>query len=440
RGTEPVYSSGKSFRVSAWSLPPNPGVGFGEFQNNPNYATEENYRTMAECGFNTCMPITDWNDTFTLNTLTQAQATGMKVLVQDSAANGITAIIRKGGTYEEAKARFAENTEALKARYDEFKKFTSFAGVNAYDEPATTLYEAIRAGQDWFRENYPEYEYYVNLLPNYATPKQLFDTDADKNWNYEIHVSKFAEEVKPAMLSYDHYCLVETFDGGKEILDDFYYNLYVFAEQGKKHGLPVYIYLQTMAYDDRVPLESYADFAWQTYTSLAFGVQGIQCFCYWTMLSTGSRIRQAIVDRDGSKTQNWDYVSTVLSEIKSFEDVYFAFEWDGFKLYEKEEGGNVMFDFIRNNQLSELKGVKDAETNEDIIAGQFLDAEGYPAYMIANASSPFEQKTATVTLTFDSSVTKATVYRRGEKRTVDVKNNRLTLELASGEGDFVIPY
>ncbi|MDE5896858.1 MAG: hypothetical protein K2H43_03480, partial [Clostridia bacterium] len=332
--------------------------------------------------------------------------------------------------------------EELKARYDEFKQYTSFAGVIAYDEPDTTLYPAIAAGQDWFLKNYPEYEYYVNLLPNYATPKQLFGADENKGYSYADHVRMFVEEVNPQLISYDHYALVRDGFGVKYLLDDFYYNLYLFAEQAKAKDIPFYIYLQTMGFFENVPLETYADFAWQAYTSMAFGVKGIQCFCYWTLLEPEelNNVREGIVDREGNKLASYDIVQNVFNEIKSFEDVYMSFDWDGFKLYEGGLVENDMFTYIRGNQLAELKGVTDVATDQDIIVGQFFDRDGYPAFMVSNATSPFDLQETNVTITFDSSVNYAIVCSGGEKKTVKLDGHKLTLELASGEGSFVVPY
>lgn len=435
----PVYTSEETFRTAAWGLPPNAGVGSGKYKDNPNYATAENYKTMADCGFVYAMPTQDFNDDNVFNTLEVAQAAGMKVLVRDLHPQGVQYSIQLGGTYEEARARFNARTDALKARYDKFKEYESFAGVLAYDEPDTTLYPAIAAGQDWFLKHYPEYEYYVNLLPNYASANQLFGADANKGYTYADHVSMFVEEVNPTFISYDHYPIVQDVYGQKALLDDFYYNLYVFANESKKNDIPFYIYLQTMGFHSNAPLESYAEFAWQSYTSMAFGVRGIQCFCYWTLMEETNNVTSGCVDRDGTILPTYGWVQTVFNEIKSFEEVYMSFDWDGFKLYEASSVENDMFSMIGNNQLEELKGVKSLSADQDLIVGQFLDDEGYPAFMVSNASSPFLLESANVTMEFDSSVTTAIVYAKGEKRTVKLDNHKLTLELGSGEGYFVLP-
>ena len=49
------------------------------------------------------------------------------------------------------------------------------------------------------RERDPAHVAFINLLPNYATPQQLGTP------TYDAHVRRFIEQVKPPLVSYDHY-------------------------------------------------------------------------------------------------------------------------------------------------------------------------------------------------------------------------------------------
>ena len=174
---------------------------------------------------------------------------------------------------------------------------------------------------------------------------------------------------------------------------------------------------------------------------MAFGVTGIQCFCYWTLLEEEelNNVRDGMVDRDGTKLPAYDIVKSVFDEIKSFEEVFLSFKWDTFKLYEASLVSNSMFGYIRNNQAEKLLGVQDVETDQDLVVGQFLDKDGFPGFMVVNQSSPFDLEEASVTMTFDSDVTAALVYAKGEEKLVRLDDHKLTLDLGSGEGNFVIP-
>ncbi|MDE5896687.1 MAG: hypothetical protein K2H43_02595, partial [Clostridia bacterium] len=97
----PVYAATETFRTAAWSLPPNADTGAPDtvLEHNPNYATTENWQTMADCGFRYAMPTSDYNDDHIRNTLEKAQAVGMKVLVRDYNSRGVQYTIGLGGTY-----------------------------------------------------------------------------------------------------------------------------------------------------------------------------------------------------------------------------------------------------------------------------------------------------------------------------------------------------
>ena len=89
----------------------------------------------------------------------------MKVLVRDYSSFGIQQTIALGGTYAEARENFAKKSESMKARYDKFKEYESFAGVLAYDEPDSTLFPAIAAAQDWFLKYYPSTNFTSTCFP-----------------------------------------------------------------------------------------------------------------------------------------------------------------------------------------------------------------------------------------------------------------------------------
>ena len=58
--------------------------------------------------------------------------------------------------------------------------------------------------------------------------------------------------------------------------------------------------------------------------------------------------------------------------------------------------------------------------------------------MITNFTEPTDEISNTVTVQFDSGITKARVYRKGEPSDHSLKEGTLTLDLEPGEGVFVI--
>lgn len=439
----PVYTTSETFRVGNWGVPPHENTGYMEYANNPNYCTVEEWTKMRDCGFNLAIPTEGVSVKEICRDLEMADAVGMKVLVRDQTSAGFETIIKfakeKGYTYDETREELEKRSEEIKAHIDEYKKYKSFQGVNAFDEPSMDYYEAIAACQDWFLKYYPEYEFYSNLLPVYATPKQLFGASDGKGYAYPDYVGEFVKTVNPESLSYDHYPILQDWDESAYIKEDFLYNLNVFAKQAKKKNTPVYIYLQTMGFFSNLPITTYEEFAWQCYTSLSFGVRGIMCFQYWTQLQAQqyNNVRDGIVDRDGTITPLYYKVQEVFDEIEAMQDVYLHYRWDGVRTYEGGRVINDMFTLV-SDQLEKLEEIEAVECDEDIIVGQFKDDAGY-AYMVTNASVPFEPKNANVKLTFGKEYDYAMVVKKGTRSLVELEDHVLSMTLGSGEGYFVVP-
>ena len=439
--TIPEFTSNKHFVFGNWGTPPQENTGYMEYANNPNYCTVEEWTKFKDCGFTVAVPGGGSTIESITRDLDMASKVGMKVLVRDRTSYSIESIINKAYTkgydYKQTRAELSEREESLKAQIDIFKEYDSFIGITAIDEPSTEYYEIIAACQDWFYLNYPDYLFYVNLLPVYATPTQLYGKTGPGN-SYTDYVSLFAKTVNPYCLSYDHYSFLSDYDGSPYIKEDFLYNLNEFAIQAKKAKVPVYLYIQTMGFFSNLPITTYEEFAWQVYTSLAFGAQGIFCFQYWTQLQAEyhNNVRHGIVERDGTINEIYYEVQKVFNNLKDIENIYLSYTWDGVKTF---EGGRIINDSFQlvSNQLEELETIKDVKTDSDIIIGQFVKDDTY-AFMVTNATMPFEPVNANVELTFDG-YDYCYVVEQNTKTLVKLTNHVLTYEVKSGEGIFVIP-
>ena len=120
------------------------------------------------------------------------------------------------------------------------------------------------------------------------------------------------------------------------------------------------------------------------------------------------------------------------------QDVYLHYRWDGVKTYEGGRVINDMFTLV-SDQLEKLEKIESVECDEDVVVGQFTDEEGSYAYMVTNASVPFDPKTANVKLTFDKEYDYAMVVKKGTRSLVELDNHVLSMAIGSGEGYFVVP-
>ena len=500
------YEPPHEFRWVAYSTPPNANVGSQgtAYEGNPDYNTVEHWQTLADCGFNYATPIHyDITEEEKEKTLANAEAVGVKILfpsTDKTNPDSLGYISDQGGTYQEAYNRILANEGKIKARYAKFMKYESFAGIFGCDEPDATKFEAIAAAQDWFEDNYPEYEFYVNLLPEYATNEQLFGklNGQEGYESYADHVARFCEIVNPYIMSYDHYCLKEA--GG--YFNGFFQNLAIVAnntkllEEAYNWEVPFYIYLQSMGFEFKSQMKTYEHWSWQVYNSLAFGVTGVQTFNYWPHMADkgngNATITDALVNRQGEKTDAYDYVKKTIDDIRAMETVYLSYDWEHTSAWTKEgasrsgllsalNGWEGYVDVNDNNKngntterLNWYTDISKITTDQEILVGEFSnrEKEANKAYFVSNASdiqTPAlmgasmyasgerakdiaKTYAANISLTFGNNVESVKLYKPSSTKpgstkvdadaVIEVKtpvNGTVSFTIPLGEGFFVVP-
>ncbi len=438
----PVYPEPeRDFRFVAYMGPPPANSGAGEFANNPDYMTLENYQVMADCGFNYTTGMYENTKELYLKGIELAEQVGMKYYVRDySFAEGcIESIIAAANDRQEAETMLAAQSEAIKARFEEYSSHEGFAGVLAVDEPSVRRYDAIAVMNEWYEKNFPETEFQVNLLPTYSSLNQLFGM-ADTDQSYaEDYVGYFNDYVDTAVLSYDHYALSKSGTVNR-VSSTYLQNLEIFANEAKESGKPFYVFLQTLGHWDYRTMEYYRDIAWQVYTAMAYGASGAQTFTYWTNLSNGEseKITNALVDRDGTKMPAWYAMQEVISEVRAMEQVYMNFDWQGvLPVVADEYAGNAMIELLYD-PLPSHERISAVSSTADAVIGAFKDGEGRDGFMLSNITDPADETTAEVTITFNGAK-KAVVYKKGRVLIYPLEDGTATFTLGSGEGQFVIP-
>jgi hypothetical protein len=245
----------------------------------PPEETPSRYAELADCGFTVT-----WRGDPDLS----AQF-GMKCLVADARVDA-------------ALANWNDHTASdLDAAVDAWKDHPAFYGFYLRDEPNASDFPALARVNRRILERAPESVPYINLFPTYANSEQL-GTET-----YEEHVQRFMSEVRPRVLSYDHYALRR--DGERP---DYFRNMEVIRDAGLQHNTPFwFILLTTPHYGYRNPSE--ADIRWQVYTALAYGAKGIMYFTYMT--PRYEDFQNGILDRDGNRTEHYEVVRQVNGEI-----------------------------------------------------------------------------------------------------------------------------
>jgi len=147
-------------------------------------------------------------------------------------------------------------------------------GYYIIDEPNASQFEELGKTVAYLRRETPGKLAYINLLPTYATNKQL-GTSGDKITAYKAYLRQYIETVKPDLLSYDHYHFSEGKDG-----DDYFLNLSLIRQAALEANIPFMGIVQACKFSPNVRTPNANELRWLNYTQLAYGSQGISYFVY----------------------------------------------------------------------------------------------------------------------------------------------------------------
>ncbi len=97
------------------------------------------------------------------------------------------------------KADAEECDRLVRECVEDYASYPACVGFDIVDEPSCADFAGLSRVMDACRRYVPDYETVINLFPNYATPELLGCA------TYEEHTRRYMDEVRPSMLSYDHY-------------------------------------------------------------------------------------------------------------------------------------------------------------------------------------------------------------------------------------------
>jgi hypothetical protein len=154
------------------------------------------------------------------------------------------------------------------------------------------------------RERDPAHLAYINLFPTYASNEQL-GNPGDVVTAYQAHLRQFMDQVKPALISYDHYQFALHGDNPQYFL-----NLALIRRAALDAGLPFLNIVQACTWAPavmRVPGTN--EMPYLVYTTLAYGAQGISYYIYTCANHVGG-----IAYADGTPTPLYHALKTLNRE------------------------------------------------------------------------------------------------------------------------------
>ena len=229
--------------------------------------------------------------------------------------------------------------------------------------------EELRARIDEIRKHRPGKLGYINLFPDYASPKQLGTA------NYEEHVRRFIEEVDPDVLSMDHYPFMRP---DKDTREGYCENLEVMRKYALAQGIPFWNFFNTMPFGNHFdPTE--AQLRWQVFASLAHGAKGVMYFCYYTPLSGEFPKGGAIIGRDDRPTRHYEQAKRINTAIRQLGPVLMQLTSTSVRRLRRGEDRQ---DLLQGTPLRHLD-------DGDFILGCFQHKDGRKAVMVVNDDPGF---------------------------------------------------
>ena len=162
--------------------------------------------------------------------------------------------------------------DALIAR---LRKHPALYAYHLIDEPDASQFPALGRLVAYLRQRDPAHLAYINLFPTYASNEQL-GTKGDVVTAYTEHLRRYVEQVKPALISYDHYQFRLNSD-----TNQYFLNLAMIRRAAMDAGVPFLNIVQACTWAPttmRVPNAN--ELRYLVYSTLAYGAEGISYYVY----------------------------------------------------------------------------------------------------------------------------------------------------------------
>jgi len=384
----------------------------------------EQYQMMKDMGINvaTC-PIGYNTLDHNIRMLEAADEVGIKQLIWDTDLN-----------YVLCNELITDDEAVMEARrlVSEYSEYESFYGNMITDEPNSSEFENLALAYKRYRMIFEDKMFYINMFPIYATSTQTGES------KYETYIEKYFDVIGLDYISYDNYPLVRGQGTSTKLIENFLYNAYVCKKINP--DADVWSFLLSMGYGTRKDPDCEEDFRIQSNCALAMGCNALQWFCYYSPLYGGTEnFVPAVITLDGKKTDKYDYLKTVLDEIKSFQNVYTSFEWIDVMTSigsENAKGENNAFNYFE--PLKEHDRIVSYTSSIDSFMGVFKDKENRDGFMVVNYDLPSSKATNEIEIEFRNA-NKVICYINGTLTEVQLIDSKIKLQLHASDAAFIIP-
>lgn len=375
------------------------------------YATEEDFKMIAECGIKIIiLDYTRSDKTRSDQCLAWCEKYGIKAYIHDYELNALPYF-----------------TKDLVLEYtSDYINNPSFAGNNLYDEPSNSQFASLQTYASIYKQALPGYDMHINLFPNYGATGLI-------GISYKTYLNQYISTITSCdHISQDPYPF-SNLSGTKNVYSEYYQGLSDMAVIARDYDLDYWIYPQMLTGMNNY-FPDLDDIRFQVYSGLAFGASKFMHYCYHVPGYNGTTYSAevyAMRDYAGEYTELWDYAQYVHNEISVFSEEFSKYNWISASAYKS---------FAVPSYLSSISAFSDADltiisSEQSLLIGTFESKAGTgKAFMITNAADPERRQSTEITFTAEGTVT---VYLDGIKQTLKDINGVYTLNLKVAQGAFI---
>lgn len=348
--------------------------------------------------------------------LDRADAEGLKVFVHDTALGG--------RTYADHNLK-ADKWDSSWAHI--YTEHSAFAGVHFVDEPSGSELSIVAAKQDLWRREFNDKMFMVNLFPGYVGTPKLGGA-------FRSYINNYLTTTQPDLLSFDYYALLQD----ETLRATYFQEMGIIKQAAKNAGIPAHAYILSAGHEGYKRDLTTADLRWQIAVTMAFGYETFSHYPAGAIYAGYDEI----ITVTGERTDLWHSIQTVNNEVKSWDNVYLNFNWNGITPIAGSHGNtNVMLGAIQDGLIavSDLDGIKSISATQDLLCGSFIDLSGNSGFMLTNAANPNDDSAASVSVEFDKKYKAVLVYEKGIEKIYALDGGKVNIALETGEGKFIIP-
>ncbi|MDO5580568.1 MAG: hypothetical protein Q4G69_05500 [Planctomycetia bacterium] len=257
-------------------------------------------------------------------------------------------------------------------------------GYYLIDEPGTSLFPALAKLNRSIEKYAPGKLLYINLFPSYGAalgsdPRRQLQADS-----FTEYLERYVQEVKPHYISYDNYMVEYSEDMSRKDRAEIYWNdLMEVRRIAQKYKLPWWNIVSCLCIRKESSPPSPARFAFQAYTSLAAGANGLS----WFICKSPGRSYSPL-DEQNRKTLTWSYMREINEQILTLGTILCDYESTNIWFTEPGSMKNLPKNpkkILNEIHLSWSKLGENIQDSPSVMVGEFKARDGsHEAIMAVN--------------------------------------------------------